>query len=93
MRKALLAAPIALCSLFIALYAADYAALRYRIARGGPNSILSTVTVFYAAPIKGDKVSVFYDQPQKQTCVNSLFPQLTYTPCWYVRRHTVRLSD
>jgi hypothetical protein len=91
LRNALMAAAIALCTLFIALYAGDYAVLRYRIARGGPNSVLSTVTILYAAPIRGDKLSVFTDQPEQQTCVRSIFPQLTYTPCWYLRRHAFRV--
>jgi hypothetical protein len=91
LRNALIAAVIALCTLFIALYAGDYAVLRYRMARGGPNSVLSTVTILYAAPIRGDKLSVFTDQPEQQTCVRSIFPQLTYTPCWYLRRHAFRV--
>lgn len=93
MRNALLAAAIALCSLFIVLYTGDYAALRFRIARGGPGSVLSTVTIFYAAPIKGGKVSVFCDQPQARPCVRSIFPQLGYAPCWYLRRHSVQLIN
>jgi hypothetical protein len=93
LRKTLVPAVIALCTLFVALYAGDYAVLRYRIARGGPNSVLSTVTILYAAPIRGDKLSVFTDQPEKQTCVRSIFPQLTYTPCWYARRHTFRVVN
>jgi len=93
LRDALIAAAIALCTLFIALYAGDYVALRYRMARGGPSSVLSTVTILYAAPIKGDKVSVFSGQPETQTCVRSIFPQLTYAPCWYVRRHAFRVAN
>jgi hypothetical protein len=93
MRNALLAAVIALCTLLIVLYAGDYAVLRVRIARHGPNSVLSTVTIFYAAPIKGGKVSIYYDQPQAQPCVRSIFPQLGYAPCWYIRRHAVQLVD
>jgi len=93
LRNALMAAVIALCTLFIALYAGDYAVLRYRIARGGLNSVLSTVTILYAAPIRGDKLSVFTDQPEKQTCVRAVFPQLTYTACWYARRHTFRVIN
>jgi hypothetical protein len=93
MRNAILAAVIALCTLLIALYAGDYAVLRIRVARHGPNSVLSTVTIFYAAPLNGGKVSVFYDQPQTQPCTRSLFPQLGYSPCWYLQRHTVRVVD
>jgi hypothetical protein len=93
MRKALLVAVIAFSALLVVLYAGDYAVLRYRIARHGPDSVLSTVTIFYAAPIKGDKVSIYYDQPQSQPCVLSLLPQLAYTPCWYLRRHSVQLVN
>ena len=49
MRNAIFAAVIALCTLLIVLYAGDYAVLRIRIARHGVNSVLSTVTTFYAA--------------------------------------------
>jgi hypothetical protein len=27
---------------------------------------------------------------ETQTCVRSLFPQLGYTPCWYLSRHATR---
>ena len=92
-RNAPMAAVISLCALFIILYAGDYAALRIRIARGGPNSALSTVTILYAASINGDKLSVFSGQPETQTCVRSIFPQLSYTPCWYARRHAFRVVN
>jgi hypothetical protein len=93
MRNAILAAVIGLCALLIALYAADYAVLQIRIARHGSDSVLSTVTVFLATPLKGDKVSIYYDQPQSEPCVRSVFPQLGYAPCWYLRRHSVQLID
>jgi hypothetical protein len=91
LRRAFVPAVIVLCTLFIALYAGDYAVLRFRMAQGGPNSVLSTVTILYAAPIRGDKLSVFTDQPERQACVRSIFPQLTYRPCWYLRRHAFRV--
>ncbi|MGC2329933.1 MAG: hypothetical protein WA581_00630 [Candidatus Acidiferrales bacterium] len=93
MRNALLATAIALCTLLIVLYAGDYAVLRVHIARHGPASVLSTVTIFYAAPLNGGKVSVFYNQPQTQPCARAIFPQLGYAPCWYLQRHTVRVVD
>jgi len=93
MRKALLAAAIALCALSFVLYLGDYAVLRIRIARHGPATVLSTVTIFYATSLKGGKVSVFYDQPQTQPCVRSIFPQLGDAPCWYLRRHAVQIID
>jgi hypothetical protein len=74
------------------LYAGDYSVLRMRIA-GGAGSATSTVIVFDAAPIKGDKVTIFYDQPQPQTCVRSIFPWMGYEPCWYLKRHRVKLAS
>jgi hypothetical protein len=84
---------LALAALLLILYGADYAIVRIRIARHGSDSVLSTVTIFYAAPIKGGKVSIFYDQPQTQSCVRSIFPHLGYAPCWYLQRRTVRVVD
>jgi hypothetical protein len=92
LHTALPVALIALCSLFIALYVGDYLVLRYRIAARGADAATSTVPTFYAAPLKGGKFDVYYDSPQTQTCVRSIFPWLGYEPCWYVKRHTVSLS-
>ncbi|HEX4074860.1 MAG TPA: hypothetical protein VHX49_05640 [Candidatus Acidoferrales bacterium] len=93
MRNAILAIVLALCVLLIVVYAGDYVVLRIRVARHGADSVVSTVTTFYAAPIKGDKVSIYYDQPQSESCVRAIFPQLGYPPCWYLRRHAVQLVD
>jgi hypothetical protein len=93
MRNKILAVAIALCALLVVLYAGDYAVLRLRIALHGTNSVVSSVTFFYAAPLNGGKVSVFYDQPQNQPCTRSLFPQLGNAPCWYLQHRTVRVVD
>jgi hypothetical protein len=87
-----MAALIALCSLFIALYAGDYLVLHYRMARYGAVAATLSVPTFYAAPLKNGRLSVYYDQPQVQTCVRSIFPWLGYEPCWYVSRHTINMS-
>jgi hypothetical protein len=70
------------------LYAGDYVVLRFR-----GDSTTSTVTIFDAAPLKDGRVSVFYDQPQTQTCVRSIFPWLGYEPCWYLKRHAIRIAS
>jgi len=93
MRKILLYSVVALCALLIVLYGADDAVLHIRIARGGQASVLSTVTTFYAAPLKGGKMSIYYDAPQSEQCVRSIFPQIGYAPCWYLRRHAINLVD
>jgi hypothetical protein len=90
LRNAPIAAAIAL-ALFIALYAGDYLLLRSRIAMRGANAATSTVTIFYAATLKDGNVNVFYDQPETQTCVRSIFPWLGYQPCWYLKRHAIKV--
>jgi hypothetical protein len=90
LRNAPIVAAIAL-ALFIALYAGDYLLLRLRIAARGAASVTSTVTVFYAAPLKDGKLNIFYDQPDTRTCVRSIFPWLGYQPCWYLQRHAIKV--
>ena len=92
LRHTLAVTVIAVCSLFIALYVGDYLVLRYRMAAHGADSATSTVPVFYAAPLKGGEFDVYYDSPQTQSCVRSIFPWLGYEPCWYLKRHTISLS-
>lgn len=89
LRRALLVAVVALC----VVYLCDYARLRYRMARGGSNAALGTVTVLYGAPLKDGKVRVFSDQPETETCVRSIFPHLGYAPCWYARSHTIKIAS
>jgi hypothetical protein len=76
------------CAIAAALaYVVDAAVLRYRAASG--RNAFSTVTVhpYYAMPRKDKKLEYMYDDPQDETCVNSLFPHLGDSPCWYLRRH------
>lgn len=74
-----------------ALYLIDYMALRYRIARDGLGAATATVTILYGTPLKNGEVSIFWDQPQAETCVRSIFPHLGYLPCWYVKRHATKM--
>jgi hypothetical protein len=69
----------------VVVYAGDYAVLRTRL----PKS-LGTVTVhpYYAVPQKDGRTEFIPQDPQDQTCAQSLFPHMGYTPCWYLRRHT-----
>ena len=69
------------------VYAADAAVLRYRAATN--RNAFSTVTVrpYYAVPRKDKKIEYMYDAPRDETCVNSLFPHMGDSPCWYLRGH------
>ena len=69
-----------------ALYAADLVSLEARLPRRDKLGAV-TVHVLYAVKLKNGKTE--YDDGGNEivTCTNSVFPQLGYSPCWYVRRH------
>jgi hypothetical protein len=71
-------------------YAGDFAWFEYRMRNAKPNDPFETVTFYYATDVKGGKVELFYDQPQTQTCVHSLFPHQGYTPCWRFNRSGIQ---
>ncbi len=73
-------------------YTADYAVFRYRV---GTRQAFGQVTVtsYDAVPQKNGKTVFIFNDPQAQTCVNSLFPRAGYLPCWYLRRHTEQRTD
>jgi hypothetical protein len=73
------------------VYAGDFVWFEFRIHNAKPNDPLETVTFFYATGVKGGKVEVFYDQPQTQICVHSIFPHQGYKPCWRFNRSHVQL--
>jgi len=73
------------------VYAGDFVWFEFRIHNARPNDPLETVTFFYATGIKGGKVEVFYDQPQTQICVHSIFPYQGYKPCWRFNHSHVQL--
>jgi hypothetical protein len=74
---------IAAVALLIIWYIGDYISLKLR---GSPLSTIQ-ITKFYAIPQKSGKTEYEPGEPETQTCVNSMFPHLGYSPCWYVRRH------
>jgi hypothetical protein len=77
-----------LAALLAVVYAGDYASVRIPIPKG--RAAYSTVTVrpYYDVGLKSGKSDFYFLDPQKQTCVNSLFPHMGYKPCWYLRKHT-----
>jgi hypothetical protein len=52
-----------------------------------------TVTSYDAVPQKSGKTVFIFNDPQAQTCVNSLFPRAGYLPCWYLQRHTEQRTN
>jgi len=78
----LLVAVVALCEDLL---------LRYRMKRGPAGAVLDQVTIYDAAELKDGRVEIYFDHPVTQECVRALFPHFGDPPCWYVRRHPVRL--
>jgi hypothetical protein len=79
-----------LVSLAAVVYAVDFVWFEYRMRNAKPSDPLETVTFYYATAMKNGKVEVFYDQPQTQTCVHTLFPHQGYTPCWRLGRSGIQ---
>jgi hypothetical protein len=67
-------------------YLVDYAVLR---SSGNPTGSV-TIKPYYSVGLKSGKNELYYADPVKQTCVNSIFPHLGYSPCWYLRRNSVK---
>ena len=65
------------------LYAGDLISVKLR---HDPLSIVQ-ISKIYAVPQKGGKSEFEAGEPESQTCVNSIFSHLGYSPCWYVNRH------
>ncbi|HEY3741978.1 MAG TPA: hypothetical protein VGL53_19135 [Bryobacteraceae bacterium] len=72
----------------VLVFSADYAVLRFRVATNGDAYGTVTVRPYYAIPQKSKKTELDFEPPQDETCVNSLFPHMGFTPCWYRRGHT-----
>lgn len=75
------------------LYACDYALLRYKIARNQTPFGTVTVRLYYAVPRKDHKVEFLFADPEDDTCVNSLFPHMGDSPCWYLSRNKEKRVD
>ena len=69
------------------VYAGDYASVRIPIPKGRVPYATVVVRPYYDVGLKSGKSNFYFLDPQKQTCVNSLFPHLGYNPCWYLRKH------
>jgi hypothetical protein len=83
---------ILLLALLVALvYAGEDLLLRYRWAHSGPAAVFDRVTTYEAGEIKGGKLEYYFDQPGVEVCVRALFPHFGGAPCWYARRHTIKV--
>ncbi len=74
---------IAAAALLIIWYIGDYLSLKLR---REPFSNIQ-INKLYAVPQKDGKTSYEPGDQETETCVNSMFPHMGYSPCWYVKRH------
>jgi len=84
---------LAVAAALFALYAGDYFSVRYRIPNNREQFGVVQVRRSYAIPQKNGRIQLSFDPPENQTCVQSLFPHLGRTPCWYLRRHSTKRID
>jgi len=71
--------------LFILVYAGDYLSARFRIPDNRQVFGVVRVQRYYAVPKKNGKPDLYFDKPQNETCVHSLFPHFGDLPCWYLK--------
>jgi len=69
--------------LVFVLYVGDFISVKLR---HDPTSVVQINTI-YAVPQKDGKTEYEPGDAVSATCVNSIFPHLSYNPCWYVNRH------
>ena len=75
------------------VYAGDYLSLRSRLS--GNHQPFGNVVVQseYVIHEKNGKTEYQFPPPENQVCVESLFPHLGYSPCWYLRKHAEKQID
>jgi hypothetical protein len=83
----------ALLALTALAYAGDYTRLRYRLEHPTAGAAFGEVQMerLYAIPQKNGKIDYEFDAQQPEVtvpCVNSLFPHMGYSPCWYLQRNS-----
>jgi len=67
-------------------YVADDLCSRYRMR---PVEQIK-VDRIYADVDHWNHVEYSIGRPIMETCIDALMPHFGYTPCWYLRRHTIR---
>jgi hypothetical protein len=69
------------------VYLGDFVVFRVRVAANRSPYGSVNVQHFDAVLKKNGKTQFLYDPPQRETCVNALFPHDNFAPCWYLNRH------
>jgi hypothetical protein len=91
MRSLLPKLTLAIISSAVLVYAVDYGWLRTRMSRDASSAFGTVqVEVIDRIPQKGNKAEYVPEGMQSETCVRSLLPHFSDSPCWYLRRNTLR---
>jgi len=77
---------LSLVGLAALLYGGDDLWARFK---GRPVETMKVDRV-YAAMNRWNEVEYSIGNPAMETCVDALMPHFGYTPCWYLRRHTLQ---
>jgi len=85
-RKIALQLCLALVVVGALTYSADDLSARFR---GKPTEQLKIDPV-YAAINHFNQVEYSVGTPYMATCVDALFPHFGFSPCWYLRKHTLQ---
>ncbi len=75
------------------LFVGDYALLRYRVSAQKNAFAQVTVHPYYAMHLKNGRTEFSFQPDEQERCVNSLFPHLGMSPCWYLSRHPDKRTD
>jgi hypothetical protein len=89
MKKLLFAAG----ALLVAVYGFDYGSVRLRSSGNGKVFDDIRVDQLYTSTNKWKEVEWSRGDPVSERCVYSLLPHFGYTPCWYLKRHTTRITN
>jgi len=73
-------------------YAGDYLSVTLGIPT---RPQISTVEIrrFYAVKLRNKETAYMRDEAATEQCINSLFPQSGYAPCWWVNKHKEQRID
>ncbi|MFY9682240.1 MAG: hypothetical protein WBQ87_10665 [Candidatus Sulfotelmatobacter sp.] len=93
LKRVIIVAITSALGLTASAYAIDYGLFRYRVATNRQPFAQIVVTSYDAVPQKSGKTEFIFHPPQRQTCVNALFPHAGYVPCWYLQRHTEQVTN
>lgn len=77
----------------VLLWFGDYLSLRLPIPGGRAQWEKIRVDQVYTIRNKYDQVEWSRGNPIMEICSISLLPQTGHRPCWYVRKHTMRVNS